>query len=220
MTLVNAQIAVPPGVEVPVPTEDPRHAMVKVLKEYIAGVQYLRPGGGELFKVPENRVLEEWPDPEKRLVTPTICIMPGTGMYEGLNLTPAVQEDTYGVYAPSTALVQTAEYAENLQIVIWASDRGERRCMVAALGAAFTTSESQYGIQLKTSIDYYERVASLQLVRQDLIDNEDTVRNIRRADLFVEGRIPVVKLMAFGKLVPRVEVEVVEAVSAEVLADP
>jgi hypothetical protein len=221
--LVTCPPEIFPAVEVPLPTETARHAMVRALKEWFATLKFKRPDTrgpgveGEPFVVKAPNILEEWPDPEKKLVYPSIAITEGTGVHETLGLTPIVDEASYNVYSPFTALVQLAEYAETLQITLWAADRGERRALLAGLVSAMNPVPNQYGFKLKVSREYFDRIATFQLVREQLIDGEETVRNVRRADLFVEARIPVVKLMPFRELDPRVELEVTEAVSSKVV---
>jgi hypothetical protein len=216
--LVNVPQPTLPEVDVPIPTVTPRRALTKALKTYFASLLFQRPGGGERFRVTAKNVLEEWPDPEHKMTYPSISIAPGTGEYGMLSLTPSVEEDTYEVYSPSTALVQLAEYTETFQVTVWGADSGERRALVAGLESAMVPSDATYGVWLRTE-DYFDRIGSYQLMRVEWIDGEETARNVRRADLYIDARIPVVKLMAFRPMEPKVDVEVVEVVSAEVLVE-
>ena len=58
--------------------------------------------------------------------------------------------------------------------------------------------------------------ATFSLVSETMVETE-AIRNQRRADLMVDARVPVVKLQAFHRLRPTVEVVVEQGVSAKVV---
>ncbi len=213
--MTAGQIAAPqvvpfPAIAVPVPTETARHAMVTALLAYLGGMTFKRPGPqGERFQIKERNLLPHWPDADQKLEYPSIAI-PGTpGTYQAVGFTPTVDESSYGVYAARTCLVQLHEYVEVLQVTLWAASTGELRGMMAAIESAMSPLESKHGLKLTTA-DYFDRVAYFALVSSVLVE-EEVVRGQRRADLAVEGRIPVVRLAAFGMMKPAVQVDVVEA---------
>lgn len=206
--IADPQVVPYPAVAVPEPTETARHVMVKALLAYLGGMTFQRPGPqGEKFRVREEDLLDAWPDSEHKLNYPSIAV-PGTpGTYQAVGLTPTVDERTYGVYAPGTCLVQLHEYVELLQVTMWASSKGELRAMMAKIEGAMSPMEQKHGVKLTTE-GYYDRVAYFTLASSVLVE-EEAVRGQRRADLSVEGRIPVVRLAAFGLMQPKVQVDVV-----------
>lgn len=208
---IAARVVVPyPAIDVPVPTETARYAMVGALLAYLGGLTFKRPGPqGERFRIKGRNLLPHWPDNEQKLEYPTVSI-PGTpGTYQAVGFTPTVDERSYGVYAPRTCLVQLHEYVEILQVTVWAASTGELRAMLAKIEGSLSPMESKHGLKLTTE-DYFDRVAYFALVSSVLVE-EEVVRGQRRADVMVEGRIPVVRLAAFGRMQPRVQVDVVEA---------
>lgn len=197
-----------PAVAVPLATVDPRGAMLDALKAYVEGIEYLRPGpGGARFRVKPENVIPEWPDAGFEFEYPSISFGPGAGEDETIGLTPIVDEGSFGVYAPGTAIVQLAEYVERLQVTVWAADRFERRAMLAGLRSAFTPTEGQGCVRLRTTKEYFERVAVFAWESVEVIDGEESVRGQRRADIYLDARIPVVRLMPFGPLRASAEVE-------------
>lgn len=214
--LLNPLPATFPAVDIPIPTNTAQNAMRKALKEYLLELTFQRPEG-ERFKLRRKDVHTEWPDPEKKMNYPSVAIVGGIGLHESLGgFNPTVAEETFNEFGYGTALVQIAEYVEEIQLSLWGADKGARRALLACVINALTPGEFKYGLDLATT-NYFDRVASFQLIREQLIDGEETVRNVRRADLYIEGRIPVVQLRPFNTIRPQIEVEIEEVTSQAVL---
>ena len=159
-----------PPVAIPLPTEEPRHAMIAALKVYLATLSFRRPGPvGQVFQVKPRDILEEWPDPEHQLNFPSIAVLPGIGEDDYLAFTPIVVDETYNVYSYGTALVQDAEYVETLQ-VSWSADKGRAR---AIAGCAARSR----GRRLRPAI--FETIRCVLPSRGGLIDG-GTARSVRR----------------------------------------
>lgn len=204
--LVTPAAQVYPAVAVPQARVSAREAMVAALMTYLGELTFQRGGAGaERFRVKPRNLLDEWPDTEHRFEYPTLCVVGSPGRYLS-NLTPAVDESSFGVHAPGTALVQDGEYSETLQLVGWGSDRGERRALVAGVEAGASPSDGRRGLSLRTE-GYFGRTCRLTLTGYVLVEDE-AVRGSRRVDFAVEGRVPVVRLAAFRRLGVGVVVEV------------
>jgi hypothetical protein len=164
----------------PAPLPSPRDARTHALKglfAYLSALRYVRQGattGPETisFPVPADQLFVEWPDNVQALPFPSIVALDGRADYVGHGLgPPTVFGDTVGAAGPGTALIRGDEYVEDVRLEVWASTKGQRRGILAALEMAFKVSQKR-GSLLITLPDYYGQTARF-LPKERLLSGED-----------------------------------------------
>jgi hypothetical protein len=194
----------------PLPAIDARTHALRVLREWISTLEFRRTGqtGGAPipFCIPIADILIHQPDHVKDMNFPAIAFLPQRGIYESFGLGPAQIDDiTCDQFGLGTALVQIAEYHEQLIIEVWGSKIAERRAIVAGLEVALTSQATSYAITLRMK-EYFGRTASFAIAEAQYIDEPDNVRNRRRAHMFVDMTVGVVQLVHANTLRPYVQV--------------
>jgi hypothetical protein len=193
------------------PDVDGRTHALRVLRKYIEQIVFRIPDPPTQdeprkkpreFQFEESRILLEWPDNPENLLFPRIEFNPGEGQYLPFGLTPAVFEETRDVIKPGTVLTCANEYVENLQLQVHATRRQHRRAFVAGLEAMLSAPlEEVSGLRFKMP-EYYGETVSFQLLGRSNRDDEDSAKNRRRADLTLEMRFNIVRLVNTVELVP------------------
>lgn len=194
----------------PLPGIDARTYALRAFADWLSTLQFARTGkkGGEdiQFCVPRKDIHVHQPDHVKDLEFPSICFLPQRGMYETFGLGPARLDDaTCDVFGQGTALLQLAEYTESFIIEIWGSKIAERRAIVAGLETAMGSFDDSWAVTLRLK-DYFDRTATFSLNEKQYIDEPDAVRNRRRAHMFVELTVGVVRLVNAVTLQPYAQV--------------
>lgn len=174
------------------PTTDGRTAALSALFDYFAALRYFRAGdkGGPpiKFAIPRENFLADWPDGAEVTLFPSVVALESArGERLPNGLTYAIQEDTFGLYAPNTAILRTDEWREEVQIEVWSNYRAERRAIMMGIESAMTPVEGVAALRLKLR-DYYDSRASFRLLESMLSGDVDNARGRRRAILTVEMR--------------------------------
>lgn len=169
---------------------DARTAMARGLKEYMEQLRIIFGGGRELRFL---RVHEEWSDPEDEAVYPSAVVDAlGPGTYDEDKFTPRLiklEEDAVH------ALRKTTELSQEYQVTIYATDKVERRGLVAMLEDAFCPVEFMYGFRLDLP-HYHNARATFAMGDIDYIDDEESVQaRLRIAQITVQGVIPVYRVI-------------------------
>lgn len=196
---------------VPLPAVDARTFALRELRKFISLLVFNRPGrkGGKLesFTIEPKNIHLEQPDHVKDMRFPAIAFIPGRGRYETFGLGPArLDESTYNVYAPGTALVQIAEYTEMLTLEAWATKIPERRAIIAGLETVLGSFDNSWSLTLRIP-NYFNRTATFSLAERQNIDEPDNVRNRRRAHMFIELTVGIVRLVNVTDLTPYVALD-------------
>lgn len=205
----------PPRPPQPLPTTDPRTAALKVYADFLSTLEFRVPGMKNTnetikFQVPRNRIYIEEPDNvDDGASLPRIVFSPGRGKYDYFNLGPArVLEDTVDVWAPGTALISPGDYVETFTLEVWAAKRAERRAIIAGIEATMLDEETSTTLRLILP-RYYEFIAEFSLENRELVEEPvESVRNRRRAHLYIELRVQIGQLVAVNTLKPYVFTEV------------
>lgn len=195
----------------PLPDLDARTHALRRLREFLSVLDLRRTNfkGGEAIKyrIPIANIHIEQPDSVEDLKFPGVGMLPGKGSHLSYGLGgPKIIDDTIDLYAPGTALACLSDYSEQFILELWASQRAERRSLMAGIGAALRASETSYAIKL-TLPDYFGQVASFSLDNSQPIDDPDVVRGRRRAHLTLTLTIPEVRLVNVERLRPLLAVE-------------
>lgn len=195
--------------------EDARTSALKVLRFYLSELTFLRKGaaGGPpiRFSVPERDILIEWPDHEREFRLPAIAVVPAEGNYDVLGLGTYVDESTRDVYRKGTVLARVAEYREEFTLQVWASTKAERRALCSGLEDQLTVTEQASGLRLRVDA-YYRQVACFAWLSRTIVDGEESARGRRLANVKVELRITLVRLVNYEPLTPQVQTIVGETV--------
>ena len=185
---------------------DGRTVAMRILADYMSELTFYRSGGVGKMPVPfqiarKNIHVEAFPDYEEDLVFPSIAFLPGRGEYVPIGLTAFIEEASRDVYAPGTALQWMSEYTETFTIELWASQKPERRALVAGLEQALVPTAQLFGIRFQMP-DYYQQLVCFTLNGRTNIDDNDSAKNRRRAHMEVEIRYNVVALVNVSELNP------------------
>lgn len=203
----------PPRPLRPLPAVNGRTVALRILARYISELTFHLPGdkGSNAtvpFRVPLEDVHIEQPANVEALKMPSFVFLPGTGEYLPVGLGPSIDESSFDVHAPGTALQTQSEYQETITIEAWAHSKPLRRSLVAALEVALVPTEVMYGIRFVMP-DYYRQTVCFTLASSMMPDDPDAVRNRRWGHLSVEMRFDVVQLVNAATLKPLVTLDVV-----------
>jgi hypothetical protein len=203
-------VVYPPRSAQPLPDFDARTHALRRLREFISVLDLRRTGmkgQTKQYRIPIRDIHYEQPDSVKDLAFPGVGMLPGRGRSTPYGLgAPRIDEGSIDVYGVGTALVCLSEYVEQFTIELWASQRAERRSLVAGITTALRSSETSYSIRL-TLPNYFNRVATFALDDQQYVDDPDVVRGRRRAHLIVTLSVPEVVLVNVSRLRPYFTVE-------------
>lgn len=199
------------------PATTPRKRALRALATYFSRLIFSREGDApetppKRFRVPVTNIRMEQPDDVKEMRLPAIGIIPVPGLYgQEQGLGPAQEcEASFGVWAPNTVLLDLGVYVEEFVLETWSNYDPEREAMLAGLRVAMQPLEETSSLRLKLP-NYYNLVASFDLVSGHAVDDVDVVRGRRRALPSILMRVPEVLLVDAVTFKPYIQVEVVEA---------
>lgn len=201
----------PPKAAAPFLSIDGRTAALHVLKTYITNLTFYRYAGPTAppiaFSIkPANFAIEQ-PDYVEDEVFPSVAIIADRADYDVIGLVSYIEEDTRDVYAPGTVLQWQSEYVETINLELYASKKSERRAMLAGLETAFSPTEQYSGLRFKMP-EYYDELVCFTLNRREIMDDVDSAKNRRKAQLEMEMRFNIVALVNYVDAVPQIKVNV------------
>jgi hypothetical protein len=180
------------------PSLDGRTAALYVLRDYITALVFNRYAGPQAppipFTIPPANFYVEWPDSTADMVTPSISVTDDRGDYDVIGLVSYIEEDTVDVYAPGTVLQWQAEYIETINLEVHASKKAERRAICAGLEIAFSPTEQMSGVRFQMPL-YYDELVCFTMMRRENMDTEDSARNRRTAQIELQMRFNIVRLV-------------------------
>ena len=190
---------------------DGRTAALHVLRDYVCALNFYRyMGAGRMpakFNVTPDNFYIEWPDSTEDMVTPSIAIVHDRADYDVIGLVSYIEENTHDVYAPGTVLQWQAEYVETINLEIWASKQAERRAILAGLEISFSPTEQMSGVRFIMP-EYFNELVCFTLMRREIMDEPDSARNRRKAQIELQMRFNIVTLVNVNPLQPVVGVSV------------
>lgn len=190
----------PPKPNPPFPSVDGRTVALNTLALYIAGLTFYLPGavGGPPtpFQIPLKNIYVEWPDYTEEMAWPAIAVVHSRADYNVIGLVAYLEEDSRDVFAPGTVVQWQAEYTETINLEIWTAKKAERRSIVAGIETAITPTEQMSGVRFIMP-DYYNELVCFTLNRREVMDEPDSARNRRRAQLEIEMRFNIVALVNY-----------------------
>lgn len=192
------------------PEPDVRVAALEALRAYLAEVDVRFPDG-RVGHVAKEDIFVTASDDRGGLsdgALPAIGMAGGASEDELLHLGPPdVDDDTWGVAGPGTALAWIGDYRERVTVEVWAGSDDERSAVMRALRRAFRPADGLGTLALELA-DYHRVVARYELAGGQVIDDQDAARNRRRAVLQVDVEAQVVEVVGAAKMRPGVRVEV------------
>jgi hypothetical protein len=221
----------PPSPELPLPAVDPRTYALEVLRAYVAGLTFYRPGAAPgpgagpsaqpvPFRVPPEQFHVEPPDAEQDLVFPSMVVTSqGEEKYDSPGLTSDVEEQSADVYGRGTVLQVQYEHQEEIVLEMWAASKPERRALLAGMQVSLSPTEQLYGLRLRMR-GYYDQTVCFTALAASRRD-QDAVRGRRVAAMRIEMRFNVVRLVSYerAKQAP-VAVEASHTEDVEFLKEP
>lgn len=210
---------VPPRIDNPrTLTIDMRTAAIARLKQYLGEIIFYRVGGIDpatnergapiAFRIPNEDITIGWPDYEQELVMPSIVFLStGEGQYNVIGIGPQVLEASRDVNGYGTVLQKMSTYSERLAIEIWTSKKSEERCILAGLEYAMNPTQNNRGLRFRIP-EYYNSVAEFTFDSREIFDDEGSMRNRRRARVYVTMEFVVVALIKYNELITQIAVAV------------
>src|SRR5208282_3391326 len=190
---------------------DGRTAALHVLREYITNLTFYRFAGPNAppiaFGIKRENFAIEQPDYVEDEVFPSIAIIADRADYDIIGLVSYVEEDTRDVYGQGTVLQWQSEYTETINLEIYSSKKAERRAILAGLETAFSPTEQYSGLRFKMP-EYYDELVCFTLNRREIMDDADSSRNRRKAQLEMEMRFNIVALVNYVDAYPQIKVNV------------
>jgi hypothetical protein len=179
-------------------TLDGRTAALHILREYVCDLTFYRyMGKGSPPKPfgikPENFYIE-WPDSTVDKVSPSITIVHSRADYDVIGLVSYIEEQTLNVYSPGTVVQWQDEYVETINLEIETSKVSERRSLLGGLETAFSPVEQMAGVRFKMP-EYFNQLVCFTLMRREVMDDADSAKNRRKAQLEILMRFNIVKLV-------------------------
>ena len=188
----------------PPPLEaDGRTVALKILRRYLAALDFMRPGDRKPdgkrgppvpFKLDPRNIHIGWPDYEHTLQFPAVVFLHNPGEYTWLGLNNYIQEETRDVYGKDSVVMWMSEYKENVILEIWANKRAELRALLNGIETSLSPTETMYGLRFRMP-DYYDQLVCFTPGTRQEYDEEDSARNRRRARIEIEMRYTVVALV-------------------------
>jgi hypothetical protein len=199
----------PPRAPPPPLSIDGRTAALHILREYVTNLTFYRFMGKGLspkpFQIPPEHFHIEWPDSTEDMVLPSVAIVHSRADYDVIGLVSYVEENTRDVYAPGTVLQWQAEYVETIQLEIWCSKMSERRAILAGLEVSFSPTEQMSGVRFMMP-EYFNELVCFTMMRREIMDEPDSAKNRRKAQLELEMRFNIVTLVNYNTFQPVVKV--------------
>ncbi len=197
-------------------SKDGRTVAMETLREYVTNLTFYRamgkdPNGKPLppvpFRIQPNHFYIEWPDSTEDMVMPCIATIHSRADYDVIGLVSYVEENTRDVYAKGTVIQWQAEYVETINLEIWTSKMSERRAILAGMEVAFSPTEQMSGVRFMMP-DYYNELVCFTTMRREIMDEPDSARNRRKAQLELEMRFNIVTLVNYNTFAPVATVNV------------
>lgn len=187
---------------------DARTALTKGMAEYLSQLE-IQFGEGRLLSF--QKVFDTWADSEENADYPGAAVYSDEpGEYDASKLTDGEPHRPSVVPSENVYLVSSCELVLEFMIDVWASDPVARMGLVAMVEEALEPTDFRYGLLLELP-HYFNERASYEKISVAYLDSEDTAQQkIRRAQIKVRGRVPVVRLKTAPGMVPRVRVKVVD----------
>lgn len=186
---------------------DGRTVALNILGDYLCALDYFQVGseGGRpiKFSILRENFYVEWPDSTEEMPMPSITVVSSRADYNVIGLVAYIEEDTRDVFAPGTVVQWQSEYTETINLEVWCGKKAQRRGILNTIETAITPTEQMSGVRFVMPA-YYNELVCFTLNRREVMDEPDSARNRRRAQLEIEMRFNIVALVNYRPLDTRV----------------
>jgi hypothetical protein len=198
--------------------ESPRRAIqpvdgrtwgLRALRDYLCALEFYCPGPDNTvtpFRIrPENFWLEQPENLPGGMKFPSVSIQGSRGDYQAVGFVTFLQEETRDRFAPGTVVQWQSEYAERINVEVWASEEPELRALLAGLETAMNPVEELAGVRLFLD-QYYGQPCHFLLTRRENYSDADAAKGRRHAQLEMTMTANVVRLVRYAPFRPQVSV--------------
>lgn len=176
---------------------DAHTAMARGLAEYL-GQQSIEINGRRV----QATAYTTWAEPEDAVRYPAVAVGAAAGTYDR-GFTPSYQT----TIDKDIRLIAVSEFAQDLQLELWATDPRERSYLTAMIEEALNPVDWMYGMRLVLPF-YHNAVATYELLTSQYIDSsEDAMAKYRRTQFTVRGNMTTYRLLNFPTAKPRLELD-------------
>lgn len=175
-------------------------ALARGLAEYLSQL-FIEIGGRQL----RLTTFSTWAEPEQNVNYPAAGVGAGRGEYDR-SFTPSVAASFN-----DARLMAFSEFAQELNVELWANDPKERAYLVAMVEEALNPVDWMYGMRLVLP-HYHGTTATYELTSSQYLDNaEDALARYRKATFSVRGNVPALRTLKFPNARPSARVSVFDS---------
>lgn len=195
----------PPGL----PDKGAREIALRRFADFLSLLPFMRTmrGPPQPFLVPRKQIHIGQPDSvvgaSGGVKLPTLAFL--TSSADELDsgwLGPAdIIDGTEDLYAPDTALFYLGWHTENLVLEVVAAKPATRRAIVEGIKQVLRSTDGSSSLSLSLPA-YFDQDAQFTLLSSEYVEDQDAVRNRRRAHLTIQLSMPEVMLANALTLVP------------------
>lgn len=176
-------------------------ALTRGLAEYLSQLS-IEIGGRQL----RLTTYSTWAEPEQNVAYPSAGVGAGRGEYDR-SFTPSVAASF-----DSARLMAFSEFAQELNVELWASDPRERAYLVAMIEEGLNPVDWMYGMRLVLP-HYHGTTATYELTASQYTDNaEDAMARYRKALFTIRGSVTAYRALTFPDAKPRLDLSVIDPV--------
>lgn len=172
---------------------DARTGLARGLAEYFKKLSVQYEGKELRFK----RCFHTWAEPEVDAVFPSLCVWAvQDGAYDDSSFTPAINEQLAITDRPGQFFSKPTELIQDLTIDAWVSGVNERVALTQMMETAMFPVGWMYGFRLQLP-HYHGAHAVYEPLSINYVDDDRSAQNrIRRVNITVRGRVPLLRPMS------------------------
>lgn len=218
----------PPRSDAPaLPDKGAREIALRRFADFISRLPFMRTmkGPPQPFCVPRDQIHINQPDSvvgaDGGVKLPTIAFLTSQAdeTTDGFLGPSDIIDGTEDLFAPDSALFYLSEHTENLIIEVVSAKPATRRAIVEGLKQVLRSSDDSGALRLSLP-DYFNQDATFSLLDSTYVEDQDAVRNRRKAHLTVLLTMSEVMLANAVTLQPLVTVTTLERFQVDVSDAP
>lgn len=183
------------------PDKGAREHALRRFCEFVSLLPFMRTmdGPAQPFQVPRAQIHINQPSAEPGapggVLLPTIAFLTSTAneTTTGFLGPDQIDDDTADVYAPDSAVFWVSDHVEDLMLEVVAATDSVRRAIVEGIKAAMHMSDDAGCLRLNLP-DYFDQDAEFLLLESTYVEDQDSVRNRKKAQLKINLYVPEVLL--------------------------
>lgn len=192
------------------PDKGAREFALRALRQFVCALTFRQtaaagnPAKG--FRVTRERFHIYQPDDVVELEAPGIGVLPGAYEHDYYGLgAPELIESTADRYGKGLVVARLSDYVETVTLDCVATQHAIRRSLIEGLKVAMRLGGTSGALRLRLP-DYYDAIATFSLPGgPGYLDDVETAKNRRRAQMAVELRVPELVLVPYTTLTPSID---------------